>query len=209
MTLTDWGFPRRALRYGSAFAFALLLGGCALAGLGSSGPAPNTYDLTAPRDFPGLKAHSGAQILIQEPIALKALDSERIVVRPNSAALEYFAGAQWSDRLPKLLQSRIAQTFENSGKVRAVGRPGEGLLIDYQLITEVREFQIDTGGSDSAVVTISAKILNDRNGRVVAGKVFSAQTAASATSADAAVAALDRALDNVLREMVAWTLSRI
>ena len=207
MSFNELNSRAPVLRAAAAMLMAAVVAGCALAGRG--GPAPATFDLSSPEEFADLKGSTSAQILIQEPSALKALDSERIVVKPTAASVEYYAGAQWSDRLPKLLQTRIAQAFENSRRVRAVGRPGEGLLIDYQIVTDIRAFQIEAAGADEAVVTISAKILNERNGRVVAARLFSARVPVSVSSADAAVAGLDAAFDGVLAELVSWTLSRI
>ncbi|MCC2111296.1 MAG: membrane integrity-associated transporter subunit PqiC [Hyphomicrobiales bacterium] len=198
---------RRFARGIAAVAVAAAVAGCAA--LGGGGPPPATYDLSAPVSFPGLRAGTSAQILIQEPAALKALDSERIVVKPSVSAVEYMAKAQWSDRLPKLVQTRLLQAFENTGRVRAVGRPGEGLLIDYQIVSDIRAFELSLAGAATAVVEISGKIVNDRNGRVVAVRLFTAQVPAAGASADAAVAALDRALEEVLVDFVAWTLGRI
>ncbi len=191
----------------AAAAIAAAMAGCAA--LGGGGPPPATYDLAAPDSFPGLRAGTRAQILIQEPAALKALDSERIVVKPSDSAVEYMAKAQWSDRLPKLVQTRLLQAFENSGRARAVGRPGEGLLIDYQIVSDIRAFELSLVEGTAAVVEISGKIVNDRNGRVVAVRRFAARVPAAGAGADEAVEALNRALEEVLVDFVAWTLGRI
>ncbi len=88
-------------------------------------PAPATFDLSAPRE--GLRRGRGqAALIVPEPTAIFALDSERIVVRQANGELSYLGGAQWSDRLPRLLQARIIQTFENMGRA-AVGRPADRL----------------------------------------------------------------------------------
>lgn len=180
----------------------------ALAGCTSLQAPPETYDLSVPRDVTGITASSRAQILVPETTALAALNSERIVVM-NGSRVTYYPDAKWSDRLPKVLQTKIIQTFEASRRARAVGRPGEGLSIDYQLLTEVRAFQFDAGGDRSAHVEIYAKVLNDRNGRVVAAKLFSASVPVQADSAPGVVAALDAALNQVLIELVSWTLSQV
>ena len=189
----------------AAIALTMLMSGCAAL----QGPAPETYDLSAPRELPRLNASTNAQILVPESTALKALDSERIVVTTGSR-VTYYPGAQWPDRLPRVIQAKTIQTFEASRRARAVGRPGEGLSIDYQLLTEARAFQFDTGnGERMARVEIYAKILNDRNGRVVAAKLFSAAVPVEADSAAAVVASLDAALNQVLVDLVQWTLSRV
>ncbi len=109
-----------------------------------------------------------------EPTALKALDSDQVVIRLSGSELQYLSKAQWSDRLPRMVQAKLVQAFENTGKVAGVGKPGEGLAIDYQVISEIRSFEISTEGADTAVVEIFAKIVNDRNGTVRAQKAFRA-----------------------------------
>lgn len=201
MTHNSTGRPR--LRHLAPLALALFVGACSAL----QAPPPATYDLTAPRDVPGLKVSTNAQILVPETTALRALDSDRIMVTTGSQ-VTYYPDAQWPDRLPKLIQTKTIQTFEASHRARAVGRPGEGLSIDYQLITEARAFQYD-GGAHMARVEIYAKLLNDRNGRVVAAKLFSADVPVGNNSAGAVVASLDAAMSQVLVEMVQWTLGRL
>jgi cholesterol transport system auxiliary component len=184
---------------------ALLL--MALAGCTSLKPAPETYDLSVPSQAGAIKESSQAQILVPEATALAALNSERIVVM-NGSRVSYYPDAQWTDRLPKVLQTKIIQTFDASKRARAAGRPGEGLSIDYQLLTEVRAFQFDAA-TRTARVEIYAKVLNDRNGRIVAAKLFEASMPVQADSAGAVVNALDAALNQVLVELVTWTLARV
>ncbi|MBL8574550.1 MAG: membrane integrity-associated transporter subunit PqiC [Hyphomicrobiaceae bacterium] len=183
----------------------LLLAGCAVL---SAGPAeaPSIYDLTAPRDIGVVRASAG-QYLVPEPTAVRAIDSDRIVVRPGGGEISYLAGAQWSDRLPKLVQSRLVETLENTGKVKAVGRPGQGLAIDWQIVTELRAFEVDLGAG-RAKVTMSVKLMNDRNGRVVATEVFFAEVPVAGDSAGAVVKGLDDASDQVLAGAVKWVLAR-
>ncbi len=185
---------------------------CVLAGTVSAcggGKASNdTFGLSAAPVIEG-QAATRRQILIPEPSALKALDSEQIVVRLSSSEIQYLSKSQWSDRLPKMVQSKLVQAFENTGKVAGVGKPGEGLAIDFQVITNIRSFEVATAGADTAVVEIAAKIVNDRNGTVRAQEVFRATAPVSGVDNAAFVKALDRAFAEVTREIVVWTLKSI
>lgn len=189
-----------------AITLLLVLAGCA-GGLGGSTP-PDTYGLSPAPVVAGDNARS-RQILISEPTALKALDSEQIVIRPSPSAIQYLADSQWSDRLPKIVQDKLVQAFENSGRVGGVGRPGEGLAIDYNIITAIRSFEIKADAGEQALVEISAKVINDRNGVVAASRVFRATSPVTGSGNAAYVRALDRAFETVVAEMVSWTLSRI
>jgi cholesterol transport system auxiliary component len=174
----------------------------------ASKAANDTYSLFT---APVIEAPSSTakQILVPDPTALKALDSDQVVIRLSSSEIQYLAKSQWSDRLPKMVQAKLVQTFENTGKVAGVGKPGEGLAIDYQVITNIRAFEIATQGADTAVVEIFAKILNDRNGTVIAQKAFKATLPVSGSGNPAFVAALDGAFARVAADIVAWTLTTI
>lgn len=192
-------------------ALALMLVALAVAACGG-GAAKTTaiYDLTATASDAGVgRGRANVQILVPEPRALQALNTESIAVKPTPQTISYYGKVQWADRLPKVLQTRIVQSFEDTGRVHAVGFPGEGLLITYQLPIEIRNFQLESGGAPTAVIEIAAKILDDRNGRVVATRVFRAEARSSGDGVDSAVAAMDVALKQVLDELIAWVVAEI
>ena len=183
-------------------ALALLTGACAALGLGDKEPVP-TFNLQAPQTPPRAGGIRG-QLVIPEPTAISALDSERIVVRPSAGQVATLGGAQWSDRLPKLLQARILETFENSGRLRAVGRPGDRLSADYQLLIDVRAFHLAVAPEAAGEVEIAARIVADRSGRIVAGQVFRASTPAAGTDGAAAVTAIEASFRSVAVQLVRW-----
>jgi len=183
-----------------------IVAGCS--SLGGS-PPPPIYDLTAPRDFPGLTGRANVQILVPEPKAVKALDTESMAIKPSPAVITYYGDGQWSDSLPKLVQARLVEAFENSGRVRAIGRPGDGLLIHYQIATEIRAFQLELKGGRRAVIEMMVKILNDKNGHVLATQTFHAEVPSSSDKVDAAVAAMDSAFQEVLVDIVRWVVTRL
>lgn len=185
---------------GVTMAALLAVSGC------SSGTAPTTYDLTAVRDGAVAKRLNPGrgQLLVSEPITVQVFDSDRIIVKDASGAISFIGGGQWADRVPRLVQARLIQTFENIGGRAAVGRPGDRIIGDYQLNTDIRAFQI-MSGTGEAVVELSVKLINDKTGRVVAARIFTGRVPASASDAGAAAAALDKALMGVLAEIVRWT----
>ncbi len=168
----------------------------------------DTYGLSASPVVEG-PASTSKQILVPEPTALKALDSDQVVIRLSGSEIQYLADSQWSDRLPKMVQSKLVQAFENTGKIGGVGKPGEGLAIDFQVITDIRSFEISTEGADTAIVEIFAKIVNDRNGTVRAQKAFRAIVPVSGSGNPAFVKALDAAFADVSADIVRWTLKAI
>lgn len=186
-----------------ALSTCLMLSGCVLGGGNAS--IPDTFTLSQQDiEISTKKRNSRRQILIAEPVALKTLDSDKVVVRTSPSAVQYLADAQWNDRLPRVFQSKLAQAFENSGLVGGVGLPGEGLAIDYQIVTSISAFEINVSAPRSAEVAISVKVLNDRNGVVRAQRIFSSSVTAAGTGNDDYVAALDLASTIVTRDIVAW-----
>lgn len=190
------------------FALMMPLLGALLVGCGGSAKN-DTFDLSvspAPvTQAPSLKSR---QLLVAEPTALKALDSENILVRLSNSEVQYLANSQWSDRLPRMVQSKLAEAFQDTGRLGGVGRPGQGLAIDYQVVTDIRAFEVDTK-NNVANIEISVQLLNDRNGTVRAQDVFRASARVSGTGSANFVKALDSAFAAASREIVAWTLKAL
>ena len=167
-----------------------------------SSSSPTTFDLTAPRQ--GVRAGALAgQIVVGEPVAVQALEAERIIVRDEGGAVSFLGGGQWADRLPRLVQARLIQTFENGSRLQAISRPGDRIAADFLLNTELRSFQV-AAPANEAVVEISARLVNDKTGRIVRARVFTARVPLTAVDAANAAQALDRALSTVLVDIVRW-----
>ncbi|MFN3169681.1 MAG: ABC-type transport auxiliary lipoprotein family protein [Hyphomicrobiales bacterium] len=187
---------------------AFLLAGCSTLGLEA---APTIYDLRGPASIDVGNSRTSRQLLVAEPSAVRFYATDRIVVRDSAATLAYFPNASWSDALPDLFQARFAEALQRSGRARAVGRPGQGLLIDVRLVPEIRAFEIEIldGGQAGAVIDIALKVMNDANGRILASQTFAATVPAASDSVEDGVEALNAALDALLREMVVFVLDAV
>jgi cholesterol transport system auxiliary component len=186
----------------AAGVLCLGLMGCALA---AGSRPPTTYDLVATHSFAGTKKPAPWQLVVYEPTATSALDTSRLMVRPQADQVSYYKGIAWSDRLPRLVQTRMIETFQNSGAVKAVSNSTG----QYALATELRSFQIDvTSGRAAAEIDIFAKLVNVSTGRVVATKGFSARVPAASDAPGDAIAALNQAFTEVLQDTTAWVATR-
>jgi phospholipid/cholesterol/gamma-HCH transport system substrate-binding protein len=162
------------------------------------------YDLTALREAPaGGKTPSGL-VVVPEPTALLAFDSEKIQARPGVDGKPAVEGMQWADNLPKVIQEKVVQSFENANLGQSVSRPVEGATPDYQLIIDIRVFQINTEGTPSAQVELGAKIVAS-GGKIAGSRVFRQSAPAKSIEAPVAAAALDQAFGKVLIDLVPWT----
>jgi cholesterol transport system auxiliary component len=187
-------------RRGALRALVVAVAGLSLAACGGSAPL-ETFDLSVP---PRSKTSSpgGRQLVVAEPVALQPLEADRIMVKAADGSVSYLPGVQWADRLPRLLQSRLVQTFENDG--RAVGRSGNGVAADLVLQSDIRFFGISTAEGSQAVVEISAKLVDGSSGRIAAARVFRGSQPVGALNGKAAAQALDGVAVRVLQDVVRW-----
>ena len=113
----------------------------------------------------------------------------------------------WTDVAPRLVQTLIVESFENTSKIVAVGRESVGLRSDYVLKTELREFQAEhIGGSTVAHVRLIAKLVKMPQRTIIAWTSEEHTIPASGESMEAIVKAFDQALGKALKRIVEWTL---
>ncbi len=204
--ITAEGFRPTIRRHGRDLLIAasvVALSSCALV---KPGEAPReTFEISAPTQFSGVRGGSRAQILVKVPTALKSLDSDRIVVKPTPTIVTYLAGAQWSDTVPRLIQAKLVESFDNAAATRATAKPGDGLVIDYQLVSDVRRFEVAEG---VAIIELSIKLLTDRTGRVRETRIFRSTAQSLSDKPDDLVNAFDTAFAVIARDIVSWIVRR-
>lgn len=167
--------------------------------------APARYDIAAPRDFPPVSSELKGQLVVADPTALVLFETQNIIVKPPGRPP--IADAQLADSIPKLVQAKIIQSFENAKFLKGVSRPFDTLNADYQLLLEIRAFDIDATAEPVAEVEIAARILGN-DGKIVDARAFRA-TAPAKLDAASAVKGLSEAFDKVAVELVGWTASAI
>jgi cholesterol transport system auxiliary component len=164
---------------------------------------PQTYDLTA---LPASIKSSGAknsQIIIYEPNVIALYDTERVVIKGINQGFTYLPNTQWADRLPKLVQSRLIQSFENTSRYKSVGRPSDHINAGILLTTEIRAFEISEDTRE-AVVEISAKLVGQNSGRIETTRIFISRAPVASIDSVGSTAALDVALQSALSQIVNW-----
>lgn len=189
---------------------AAVLPACGIPSLRS--PPPQLYTLTPKSTFSDGLPTVDWQLLVEPPAAAAGLDSLRIALQSTPLKLDYFANVAWTDRAPKMVQTLIVESFENSGGIVSVGRESIGLRANYVLKTELREFQaeyIENGlsAAPNVRVRMNAKLVEIPRRAIIAGENFEASTTAESNTLDAIVRAFDDALGKVLRRLVEWSLS--
>jgi phospholipid/cholesterol/gamma-HCH transport system substrate-binding protein len=186
-----------------------LLGGLEnLTGTGTPKAGPAIYDLVAASDFAAAESPIKAQLVVPDPSAIILFDSQKMLVRAGDGTYSSVANAQWADNLPKLVQARIVQSFENAHQLDKVSRPLEQLNPEYRLELGIRSFYIEAAPSPKATVAITARLVDDK-GAVSGARAFAAGVPAKSTDAADAAAALNRAFGEVAKEIVAWTVGQL
>lgn len=145
-----------------------------------------------------------AQLVIPEPTALLALNTDKILVADAAGAALPLEDAQWADAIPVLLQATLIQSFENSGCFRSINRPTDGLEADFHLLSEIRTFKFVSLPAPEAIIELSARILSS-GGQVIDSRIFREVAPASALTAAAVVGAYNDAFAKLGAAMEAWT----
>ena len=169
---------------------------------GSRKDGDKAFDLSAPRSFDNVPKLKG-QLVIPEPTAIIQLDAQNIVFRPSKGESPLPAGPRWADNLSRLLQEKIVQSFENAGQQDKVSRNADAVTAEFQLLVDIRSFQLITQPSPTAEVELSAKLV-DNAGHILDARVLQFTAAAKSTETNDAVAAFDEALNKALKDLVSW-----
>jgi phospholipid/cholesterol/gamma-HCH transport system substrate-binding protein len=179
-----------------------------LTGTGEKPPAPTVYDLVAPTDFPKFNKAMEAQLIVSDPSAIIAFDTQKILVRSAAGTFSNVENAQWADNLPKLMQTKIVQSFENAHQLKMVSRPVDQLNTGYRLELAIRRFQILSEPQPVAEVEFSARLISDK-GDITNARIFNVSEPAKSLEAPAAVAALNAAFSKAAEALVVWTVEAI
>jgi len=150
------------------------------------------------------------QLSIVLPDAPDSLDTDRIALVQPTNQMDYYANANWQDRLPFLIQSALIEAFEASGRTGGVGRDTDGLKSDYLLETDIRDFQARYDAPDgipTAQVRIAARLIAAR-GRLIAQSLSAhAEVSAAQNSVPSVVVAFNQALASTIGQIVDWAVS--
>jgi phospholipid/cholesterol/gamma-HCH transport system substrate-binding protein len=162
-----------------------------------------TYDLEALRNQgPAAKTIKG-QLSIPEPNAVAMLETQRMLFSPTSD-VPGFAEFLWADAIPKLLQARLIESFENYDIAHAPLRSADIGQADFQLLIDVRHFRVVMESGPQAEIGLSARIV-DKDGKVIASRLFGQSQKFEEIEPQAAVTAFNDAFGRIAKDMIAWT----
>jgi cholesterol transport system auxiliary component len=185
--------------------------GCgAVSALNDASKPLDAYDLRAPRDVPQAARMSARALSVELPTTTGALDTDRILMRPNPVQALYLPAARWSDKLPLMVQSVLLRSFEDTGALSYVGRRPLGAVGDVALVTEITDFQAELSPDrKSAVIRlrVTARMVREADARVLARRSFSADVPAGSLDTLDLVQGFNAASDQLIGQVVPWGLT--
>lgn len=188
----------------------LTLYGCGGNALGLGPPEAGVLYPVRPHFSPSGGAKVTWALSILRPDVAPGLDSDRIVLRQPDGSMDFYAKANYPDRVPVLVQQALLDAFEASGRIDAVAPEQAALHADYNLVTEIKDFGAHYAQADAipqVTVSLTAKLTTAR-GRAIVSSFSTTQTLNASTNSTGAVAqALDQALGAAVTQIVNWALA--
>jgi cholesterol transport system auxiliary component len=201
---------RRSLLLGSA---AMVLGAGALGGCSAlpiNRPPPQLYTLSPKSVFPADLPVVSRQLGVDRPSSPAGLATTRIAVARGPYTIDYYAGVQWIDDAPNMVQRLLIESFENSKRIVGVGPESVALRSDFVLRIELREFQAEYAEGVEAPtinVRINAKLVRMPQRHIIASATMERLMPSRDNRMGSIVETFDEALGKVLRDIVVWTLT--
>lgn len=196
------------IRAAALFILLAVPGGCSsIASLSAASATLDAYALM-PLGADAPVAGRG-HLVVELPTASGAIVTDRILVKPTPLQAAFLPGARWVDPVPDLVQTLLVQSLQASGGFRLVGRQALGLLPDYTLLTEIRDFQAETlppGGAASHRIRVGLvlTLVRESDGTVIATRTVNAVATTGDAGTLTMVRAFDAAMSSVLTDAVAW-----
>lgn len=175
---------------------------------GAERDPPQLYELTPKGSFEKGLPRTATQLVVETPVASAGLTTSRIAIKTSPTKLDYYEKSEWTDTAPRLVQTLLIESFENSKRIVAVGREGAGLRSDYILKVDLREFQAEIykGKKPRVHVNLKLKLVRMPDRVIIAAKAFDKCRFAASDSLGDAIKAYDQTLGAAMKRAVGWTL---
>lgn len=204
---------RRMMLLGAS---VFVLSGCGGLGLGPT-DSNNTLYVLQPALQPSPQGATPVTwaLGVDLPDAMDSFDSRRIALIKADRTMEYYANAEFPDRLPVLVQTALVAAFEANGRVPSVARTQDALHADYEMGVEIRDFAAHydaqdkdgkPGGNPKITVTLIAQMSTAHGRKIMASFTASQSAPASQNSTGAVAAAFNTAVGAAVQQIVGWAL---
>ena len=181
-----------------------LVTACELPG---SGKAPRRVRLRAAETFPpGLPAVAWV-LVVNEPTATLSLNTAKIAIGTRED-VKYLANGEWASRAPEMVMELLVESFVNSNKILTVGDRRERIRPDFNLEMRLTAFHVESteAGSGTVRVGLKATLVQQPRRNALASFSFDSSTEVESLSLYNIVAAFNESLQDVMAQVVEWTL---
>lgn len=172
---------------------------------GGSGGKPRQpiYSLSAPSEIPRCSERSEVQLVVPEPAAAMALNSDKLPIKGTLPDPRVFDNGVMADTVPALVQAKIIETLENAQCFKSVTRVIEGLQTDLQLIIDIRSFGISGDPVLKADIDLSCKLIG-KEGKILGTQIFSSASELKSSDVQGAMSGLNETFGGTVKEIVGW-----
>ncbi|NKX45906.1 hypothetical protein HCU73_15025 [Roseibacterium sp. KMU-115] len=190
-----------------------LLSGCsALSALGDATQPLDVYELQPPAEVPVARRSQARDVIVELPTTSGALETDRIMIRPDRLAATYLPGVRWGEPAPVMVQTVLLRTLDATGAFQYVGRRPLGPSGDYAIVTELVEFEaevLEDGDSARIDIRLTSRIVREDGVRIVAARTFTSTATAASLDDTALVEAFDAAMGPLARDFAGWVLATL
>ncbi|WP_166804982.1 ABC-type transport auxiliary lipoprotein family protein [Nitrosococcus wardiae] len=144
-------------------------------------------------------------LLVSTPQAAAGYGTPQIAYTRKPYELDYFSRNQWVDTPGRMLKPILVNALEASGLFQSVAPGDTRILAELRLDTEILRLVQDFSDQPSqSHLILRARLIDLARGEEIASRIFKAQEPAPEEGPYGGVIALNRALERILGELVAF-----
>lgn len=186
---------------------ALLLGGCNV--LPEREPV-RLFTLPEPSIASSDEATRDLTLRLGTPSAGMLLGGRRLLVMPSPGEFQAYAGARWSNDIPRLLRDHLIEAFRRDGRVAAVVDDASPARTDITLASYLGAFHSRyREGASEVIMRLDVQLLDEATREVLASHRIEVVAPSGDDSLEAVAGAFGRAANQLASEVVDWTLREI
>lgn len=203
---------RRSLAVLLGLALTGLPGCGALSALGDATTPLDVYELRAPSGLPTATRTRPLQVTVEVPTTGGALQTDRILIRPDRLQAQYLPDVRWSEETPEMVQTLMLRSLENTNAVAYVGRRPLGTGGDVAVMTELTDFQAEAPNPDgpaTVVLRMTVRLVRESDVSILGARTFSATAQTPSTELPDVVAGFDAAAAQLFTDFARWSAAEL
>ena len=147
-------------------------------------------------------------LIVTAPRAHGGYDTHRIAYMKQEFSLRYYTRSRWADTPARMLAPLAADAMQATGQFQALYAMPGSIAADYRLDTELIRFHQDFTRQPSVLhMTMRARLVDLREGRMVATQQFDVVEPAATDDSYGGVVAANRAVSLLLDELARFCVN--